>query len=101
MLHKIHSTFTRAFALIAFFSVFQLMATDAKAQSRLIHYWNFNNYTNNDTAGALGCTYPLVTPNRIRPIAADYSVIDTAKAKFAFAKQSGVSSNWPSVAVET
>jgi uncharacterized protein YjdB len=90
------------FAVLLCFYAVVAVSTICKAQSRLIHYWNFNTFTNVDTLGATsgGCTYPVTTLNRIRPIAADYSIIDTAKAKFVFSRQPGVSGSWPSVAVE-
>ena len=57
------------------------MNSNSFAQSKLIHYWHFNNDS------VPGATY---TPN-IAPIHADYSLIDTAKAKIVYMVNAGTS----------
>lgn len=100
MRKRLYSTFRALIAALLFFGT-QFISSSANAQSRLIHYWSFNSFANIDTLSSTGCVYPVVTPNRMRPVAADYSIIDTAKAKFVFTRQPGVSSSWPSVGLET
>lgn len=55
------------------------LATSSFAQSRLIHYWNFNNYTLDQYT------------DTIRGIKANYSILDTNKAQILYAKQAGTS----------
>ncbi len=68
--------------------------TKSNAQSILIHYWNFNSFTWNDTLPN-ATVAPTVSDPTIHGLAADYSRIDTSKAKILYAKQAGVSSAWP------
>ena len=70
--------------LLAFLLISSICSTSVFAQSKLIHYWHFNNavvpsamYT--DSAGG------------IHGIAADYSLIDTSKAKVLYYKITGTS----------
>ena len=55
-----------------------LTTKDAKSQSTLIHYWHFNNY-------AQGNQYT----DTIHGVPADFSVLDTAKAKIVYAEIPG------------
>jgi len=66
----------------------------------LIHYWHFNNLTWSDTLPNATMA-PIVAHPGIFGIDADFSIHDTSKAKILYAPQSGVSSNWPSVSVES
>ncbi len=57
------------------------------AQSKLIHYWNFNSYTMADS---------FTATHDIAGISADFSTIDVNKAKILIAKKPGTSSMWVS-----
>jgi len=59
------------------------------AQSKLIHYWHFNNAT---TPGAM-YTYTTSLGPMITGIAADYSLIDTSKAKIWYHLADAVNTN--------
>ena len=83
------------------------MPDNVQAQSRLIHYWNFNADVNNDTVASVGCLIPVATTgtptitvlnNRIRPIGADYTTVTTATATVAYQLQPGVSNTYPQLA---
>lgn len=74
--------------LLSFFSLAVIGVSGVQAQSKLIHYWHFNN----DTA-YIGYTDSLPA---IRGVAADFSTIDTAQAKILYAKQSMATSAYRS-----
>ena len=65
--------------LLCMMSLFAAIAP-SNGQSRLIHYWNFNH----------GTCSPMYTPS-IVGVAADYSLIDTSKAKILYKEMAGVS----------
>ena len=71
--------------LLLLSSVFNYIASNA--QGTLIHYWHFNNFTTT-------YTYPTFPT----PLAADYSRIDTSKAKIVFSLFPGTSSTYHSTA---
>ncbi len=60
-----------------------LINTHSNAQTTLIHYWHFNNFS----------YAPMYTPT-ISPVAADYSIHDTSKAKIFYTTLPGVSSSY-------
>jgi hypothetical protein len=68
--------------------------TQVAAQSKLIHYWHFNNYTSVAGGWKTYTTVPTLTVNAANPaiIHADYSTIDTAKAKIVYQTSAGTSS---------
>jgi hypothetical protein len=68
---------------IIYVALLCLVANITKAQSSLIHYWHFNNY-------ALGAQYT----DTIHGVAADYSAIDTSKAKILYAEAPGTSATY-------
>ena len=72
--------------------VLVLAASNANAQSKLIHYWHFNNFTS--VAGYK--SLPAVTTatvNAAHPynVHADYSSIDTSKAQIVYQTSAGTS----------
>ncbi len=69
--------------IIAVSSLVLAQGNHAEAQTTLIHYWNFNNY-------ALGAQYT----DTIKGIAADFSILDTAKAKILYAEMPGTSAGY-------
>jgi len=71
--------------LLLLSSIFNYIASNA--QGTLIHYWHFNNFTTT-------YTYPTFP----KPLAADYSRIDTSKAKIVFSLFPGTSSTYHSTA---
>jgi uncharacterized protein YjdB len=78
------------------------MTLNSHAQSRLIHYWNFNSFINNDTIAATsGPGTIFVLNNRIRPIPVDYTNITSPAASWVYREQPGVSSFYPSIAGTT
>lgn len=83
---------------IALFSITALHHT-TNAQSILVHYWHFNNI---NTLPNMGFSYSITpsTPT-IPSIAADYSRIDTAKARIHYTQMDGVSSAYSSVSPYT
>jgi hypothetical protein len=66
-----------------FIALLCLLANFAHGQSSLIHYWHFNNY-------AYGAQYT----DTIHGVAADYSMIDTSKAKILYAEVPGTSATY-------
>ena len=64
------------------------------AQSTLIHYWHFNNFTWSDTS-ANAIILPTIAHPGIFGLDADFSILDTSKAKILYTRQAGVSSSWP------
>ncbi len=70
----------RLFALITLFTAFQLLSKDVQAQSRLIHYWNFNTFTS------------VIHLPATASLAADYTAISSPLARLAYTPvPSGVS----------
>ena len=67
------------FSILMCFSAVFVTSTNSNAQSKLIHYWHFNNYTLSQYT------------DTIQGIAADYSSLDTAKAKILYKKNTGTS----------
>lgn len=79
------STFARAYyalVMLTLCAVLQLHGNNAVAQSRLIHYWNFNSFT--------GTFHSSWFPT----IGADYSIIDTTRARVAYKWVSGTSATY-------
>jgi len=73
--------------------VFLFAAITSNAQSKLIHYWHFNNFTT--VAGYMGLpANATITVNSASPysVHADYSRIDTAKARIVYMTSAGTSS---------
>ncbi len=91
------------FTLLLCLCAIVTLSMDSSAQSRLIHYWSFNSFTNIDTLASTGCIYPVTTLNRIRPVSVDYTITDTTvyKAKLFFTRQPGVTNAWPQTSLET
>src|ERR1700748_1321425 len=69
-------------AQILFLAIAIMIAGTSANGQTLIHYWNFNSFT--------GVEYT----DTIHGIAADYSVLDTAKAKIFYAEMPGVSASY-------
>ena len=71
-LNKIN--FMRNKLLACFFCISTLLLStkESQAQSRLIHYWNFNTFTS------------VIHLPATASLAADYSIIDTSKARLAY-----------------
>jgi len=80
--------FAILFTLVASFK----FSTTTQAQGTLIHYWHFNNFTT---------TYPYAygTVFPIGPIDADFSTLDTSKARIYEATFPGTSPGWHSIYV--
>lgn len=66
-------------SLLFVVSIVLASGTIANAQSKLIHYWHFNNYT-------------IVDSVPVAPVNANYSMIDTMKAQIHYKENAGVSS---------
>jgi len=70
-----------------------LCATNVHAQSKLIHYWHFNNFTSvSGYAGLPSVTTATVNAANPYRVHADYSSIDTSKAKIVYQTSAGTSS---------
>ena len=87
MLQALRPALARPLCFIALITLLLLNGSKANAQGTLIHYWNFNNFTS-------VYTYPTFPA----PIDADYSRIDTSKAKFVYALFPGTSSTYHNTA---
>lgn len=61
-----------------------LCATNVHAQSKLIHYWHFNNFTTAPSATTVNAAHPY-------NVHADYSSIDTSKAQIVYQTSAGTS----------
>lgn len=62
-----------------------LGVTTANAQSKLIHYWHFNNFTTAPSSTTVNSAHPF-------NVHADYSSIDTSKAQIVYMTSAGTSS---------
>jgi len=85
MLQALRPALARPLSFIALITLLLLNGSKANAQGTLIHYWNFNNFTS-------VYTYPTFPA----PIDADYSRIDTSKARFVYALFPGTSGTYHS-----
>ena len=101
MLQKVYHAFARSFVIIVLITASQLLPNSVNAQSRVIDYWSFNSFANNDTIGQYadtvgdGVNCRFILNNRIRPVSADYSIINTATAQLWYQKSAFTSSSWP------
>ncbi len=71
-----------------------ILSSHVQGQTTLIHYWHFNNFNWSDTLPN-AVVAPTITNPGIYGIEADYSTLDTSKAKILYMLQPGVSSSWP------
>jgi trimeric autotransporter adhesin len=87
MLRSLRSGLVKFGLLALLFVSLPSLIPGAHAQSILIHYWNFNNFTTT-------YTYPTFPA----PIDADYSRIDTSKARIVYSLFPGTSATYHSTA---
>ncbi len=85
MLQALRSGLAKSLSIFAVLALLLFSGPKGHAQGTLIHYWNFNNFTS-------VYTYPALPA----PIDADYSRIDTSKARFVYALFPGTSATYHS-----